>query len=332
MSADALHQRRRGQPADRGAGPGAVRQSNRSAGAQVLCSCPLRPPVAQGTALGGFPPPNPRGYLEKSKWILGDPGAGRRRMGGKGRGMTDRPLILWFRRDLRSGGPADAVGGGGDLGRPVVPVFILDPETEALGAAPKWRLGLAVEAFATALAGLGLRLCLRRGPALDVLRALVAETGAGGVWWSRLYDPASGRARYGQVKAALKAEGVRGAQFRGAPAARALGGRDRAGRVLPGFHALLEGDAGMRGGLRLPACAETVARGDGGLARLGPAGGLAAGRGDEPGGGGRGAVSGGGRGGGAARLRRFLAGPVEAYAERRDFPGLPLEPRACRRT
>ena len=87
-------------------------------------------------------------------------------------GMTDGPLILWFRRDLRlSDQPmlAAAVASG----RPVLPVFVLDPETEALGAAPKWRLGLSVEAFGKALEGVGLRLVLRRGPALAVLRGLV---------------------------------------------------------------------------------------------------------------------------------------------------------------
>ncbi len=99
-------------------------------------------------------------------------------------------------------------------GRPLVPVFVLDPETEALGAAPKWRLGLAVEAFAKALAAIGLRLVLRRGPADQVLERLVAEAGAGGVWWSRLYDPAS-VARDTGVKAGLKALGLEARSFAG---------------------------------------------------------------------------------------------------------------------
>lgn len=127
--------------------------------------------------------------------------------------MSDKPLILWLRRDLRLGDQpmlAAAVASG----RPVLPVFVLDPETEALGAAPKWRLGLAVAAFAQAVEALGARLVLRRGPALDVLRALVAETGAQGVWWSRLYDPAS-VARDTGVKAALKADGVEARSFAG---------------------------------------------------------------------------------------------------------------------
>ena len=127
--------------------------------------------------------------------------------------MTDRPLILWFRRDLRLADQpmlAAAVA----TGRPLLPLFVLDPETEAIGAAPRWRLGLAVEAFGRALAGIGLRLILRRGPAGAVLERLVEETGAGGVWWSRLYDPAS-VARDTGVKAALKAQGLVARSFAG---------------------------------------------------------------------------------------------------------------------
>ena len=118
--------------------------------------------------------------------------------------MADAPLILWFRRDLRlSDHPmlTAAVGSG----RPVIPLFILDPETEAVGAAAKWRLGLSLADFAQRLAGLGSRLVLRRGAALDVLRAVIVETGAAGVHWSRLYDPAA-IARDTGVKAALKGQ------------------------------------------------------------------------------------------------------------------------------
>ncbi len=120
--------------------------------------------------------------------------------------MHDAPLILWVRRDLRLG-DNPALHAAKASGRPVVVLFILDPETEALGAAPKWRLGLAVEAFGRRLAGIGATLTLRRGPALDTLRAVIAETGAAAVHWTRLYDPAS-VARDTAVKAALKADGI----------------------------------------------------------------------------------------------------------------------------
>lgn len=120
--------------------------------------------------------------------------------------MAEAPLLLWFRRDLRlADNPMLAEAAA--TGRPLLPVFILDPETEALGAAPSWRLGLGIEAFAARLAGLGSRLILRRGPALSVLEQLVAETGATGLRWSRLCEP-RWRARDEAVKSALKARGL----------------------------------------------------------------------------------------------------------------------------
>lgn len=120
--------------------------------------------------------------------------------------MTEAPLILWFRRDLRLD-DHPMLTAAAATGRPLIPVAILDPETEALGAAPKWRWGLGVQAFAAALAARGLPLVLRRGPAVQVLLQLVAETGAAAVHWSRLYDPAA-RARDSAVKAALRAAGT----------------------------------------------------------------------------------------------------------------------------
>ena len=122
--------------------------------------------------------------------------------------MLREPLILWFRRDLRLGDHpmlAEAVA----TGRPLIPVFILDPETEAMGAAAKQRLEMALAAFGRALEAAGSRLILRRGPALTVLERLVAETGAAGVMWTRAYDAPS-RARDQAVKAALKARGLIG--------------------------------------------------------------------------------------------------------------------------
>jgi deoxyribodipyrimidine photo-lyase len=123
------------------------------------------------------------------------------------------PLILWFRRDLRLD-DLPMLSAALATGRPLIPVFLLDPETEALGAAPKWRLGLGLETFARTLHAAGSRLILRRGPALDTLLALIAETGAQGVLWSRLYDPAS-KARDTEVKAALRARGLTAESYSG---------------------------------------------------------------------------------------------------------------------
>ena len=232
--------------------------------------------------------------------------------------MTDRPLILWFRRDLRLG-DQPMLAAAAALGRPVVPVFILDPETQALGAASKWRLGLAVEAFATALAGLGARLILRRGPALEVVRGLVAEAGAGGVWWSRAYDPAS-VARDTVVKTALKAEGVEARSF--------------AGQLL---HEPWEVETGQGGFYRVFTPYWKAIRGRG-VAGLEPVPKRLRGVGVwpaserledwQPGAGmnrGAAVVAGHqavGEAAARAKLAAFLEGPVETYAERRDFPGL----------
>jgi deoxyribodipyrimidine photo-lyase len=128
--------------------------------------------------------------------------------------MTDMtPIILWFRRDLRL---ADhpALAAACATGRPVIPLFICDEVISNLGAAPQFRTARGVEVFAATLAARGSKLILRRGKALDVVQALVAEIGAGAVWWSRAYDPA-GQARDTGVKAALKAEGVDAQSFAG---------------------------------------------------------------------------------------------------------------------
>ncbi len=123
------------------------------------------------------------------------------------------PIILWFRRDLRlSDHPA--LRQAAKSGRPVIPVFILDDLTNALGAAPKWRLGLGLAAFAEQLRAVGSRLILRSGDALTVLQGLIAETGATAVYWSRTYDPAS-IARDTHVKSTLIKLGVTARSFGG---------------------------------------------------------------------------------------------------------------------
>ncbi len=116
------------------------------------------------------------------------------------------PLILWFRRDLRLD-DHPMLSAALASGRPLLPVFILDDETRALGAASLLRLELALAAFAGRLAAVGSRLILRQGPALPVLQRLATETGAAAVLWTRGYDPAS-KARDTAVKAALRAQGL----------------------------------------------------------------------------------------------------------------------------
>jgi len=118
-----------------------------------------------------------------------------------------RPTILWIRKEFRlADNPAlaEALAGNG----PVIPVFILDLATEeTLGAAGQWRLGQAIAAFTQTLESKGQRLILRRGDALETLRALITETGATRVVWGRHYDKAA-RDRDTDVKAALDDGGI----------------------------------------------------------------------------------------------------------------------------
>ncbi len=232
--------------------------------------------------------------------------------------MSDtRPVILWLRRDLRLADhpaltAAVARAGAGD------PVFVLDEVAEAMGAARSfgWARGCGCSARRwrrRVAAG------LRRGRALDVLRRLVAETGAGAVYWSRLYDPAA-RARDTEVKAALKADGVEARSFAGHLLFEPWEVLTGSGGFYRVFTPMWRG-AGSRSGGGL-ACAGPGAVA-GGLARVGPAGGLAAGGRDAAGGGGGRALHGRRRGGGAGAAGAVSGGRrVARYAEDRDLPAV----------
>jgi len=127
------------------------------------------------------------------------------------------PSLVWFRLDLRlADNPAldTAVKRGG----PVIPVYLHAPGEESPwepGGASRWWLHQSLVALESELRGLGSRLIIRRGPALDTLRELLHETGAGAVFWNRRYEPAV-VARDRIVKETLPVEGFEVASFNGA--------------------------------------------------------------------------------------------------------------------
>jgi deoxyribodipyrimidine photo-lyase len=126
---------------------------------------------------------------------------------------NERPIIVWFRRDFRLSDHT-ALSDAASRGVPVIPVFVHDETVETLGAAPKWRMGLAVEAFDRSLRAIGSRLVLKRGPAKEVLCDLVRETNAQAVCWSRAYVPDQVDRDKG-VKSALTASGIDARSFTG---------------------------------------------------------------------------------------------------------------------
>ncbi len=122
--------------------------------------------------------------------------------------MSVPASLVWFRRDLRL---ADnpALSAARARGGPLIPVYIHAPGEESPwepGAASQWWLHQSLARLDESLRAVGSRLIVRRGPTLETLRTLIAETGARAVFWNRLYEP-NIIARDTVVKTALREEG-----------------------------------------------------------------------------------------------------------------------------
>ena len=127
-----------------------------------------------------------------------------------------RPVILWFRRDLRlADNPALAAAIA--TGSPVIPVYVLDisPDIRAPGAASLWWLNRSLAELAAQLSDLGSRLILRQGQAALEMETLAAELGAQAVLWNAHYDPGVAE-RDADLAQALKAQGIEPRRFNGA--------------------------------------------------------------------------------------------------------------------
>jgi deoxyribodipyrimidine photo-lyase len=120
------------------------------------------------------------------------------------------PAIVWFRHDLRL---ADnpALSAAAASGAPIVALFILDDHAAGdwrPGGASKWWLHHSLSAMMKDLSKLGAPLYLRRGSAEVILPGVVAETGAGSIYWNRIYEPWAVR-RDAAIKSSLRAQGLR---------------------------------------------------------------------------------------------------------------------------
>eukprot|EP00658_Telonema_sp_P-2_P072889 TRINITY_DN61973_c0_g1_i1.p1 TRINITY_DN61973_c0_g1~~TRINITY_DN61973_c0_g1_i1.p1 ORF type:complete len:185 (+),score=16.59 TRINITY_DN61973_c0_g1_i1:57-611(+) len=134
-----------------------------------------------------------------------------RRVRGLERGMrvSEKPVIVWFRQDLRlSDNPALATAVA--TGAPVIPLFVLDEETPgqcAHGGASRWWLHESLTALQHSLQQQGASLVLRRGNAAEIIRSFAAETEARAVLWNRCYEPYAIQ-RDKALKSALKDDGI----------------------------------------------------------------------------------------------------------------------------
>lgn len=129
--------------------------------------------------------------------------------------MSDRPVLFWFRDDLRLG-DNPGLAAAHATGRSLVAVYILDEESRearAPGGASRWWLDKSLRALGERIGDKGGRLVLRRGKAEDVIAGLIGETGADAVYWNRRYGPA--RKVDERIKSALKSAGVEAHSFNG---------------------------------------------------------------------------------------------------------------------
>ncbi|MBG6179908.1 cryptochrome/photolyase family protein [Arthrobacter sp. CAN_A1] len=100
------------------------------------------------------------------------------------------PTLVWLRDDLRlSDNPALSAALDADT-KDLIICFVFDEASDGirpLGGATRWWLHHSLTALSGAVEKLGGQLVLRSGPAEDVIRGLVAETGAERVVWNRRY-------------------------------------------------------------------------------------------------------------------------------------------------
>ena len=119
--------------------------------------------------------------------------------------------LAWLRQDLR-------LADNSTIGlrpvdpdqRNIIPIYLWAPEEEGdwpPGAASRWWLHQSLTALAADLEKRGSRLIIRRGPSLQTLEDLIAETGAEAVYWNRRYEPAA-IARDRKVEKALRHRGI----------------------------------------------------------------------------------------------------------------------------
>jgi deoxyribodipyrimidine photo-lyase len=136
------------------------------------------------------------------------------------------PTLLWLRQDLRLHDHPALIAAA--AAGPVIPVYVLDddaPGEWAMGGAQRWWLHHSLAAHGEALKDKKSRLILRRGDAVEILTALLKETGATQIhairhyepWWRKVEDALGDRLCLHDGNHLMRVEDVKtgsGGQFR----------------------------------------------------------------------------------------------------------------------
>ena len=118
--------------------------------------------------------------------------------------MSENPIIVWFRQDLRLADNPMLVYAQ-QQNRPIIPVYIYDnvsSEQWKRGSASQWWLHHALEDLSAKLKG---KLVIRQGDPLQILQDIIQETSADTILWNRQYEP-SAVTRDTHIKSVLKAQ------------------------------------------------------------------------------------------------------------------------------
>lgn len=126
---------------------------------------------------------------------------------------VNKPVILWFRRDLRlADNPALRAAAARDA--PVLPVFVQDDVNAgewAPGAASRWWLHQSLAALDESI-GKSIRFFI--GDASSIIPRIADEVGAQAVYWNRGYEPWQ-RSRDEEIRSSLVAGGCEVRSFNG---------------------------------------------------------------------------------------------------------------------
>jgi deoxyribodipyrimidine photo-lyase len=101
--------------------------------------------------------------------------------------MSERPVLIWFRDDLRlTDNPALSAAASSNA--PIVAIYILDDESiqlRPLGGASRWWLAQSLRALSAHLLRAGVHLTLRHGRSEEILSTLARETDARALYFNR---------------------------------------------------------------------------------------------------------------------------------------------------
>jgi deoxyribodipyrimidine photo-lyase len=235
-------------------------------------------------------------------------------------GKDSAPILVWLRQDLRLTDNLALIAAT-NADRPVIPLYILDetPGVRPMGAASLWWLDKSLAALSASLEAIGSRLVLRKGVAETILAEVIAETGATGLLWNRLHDPAA-IARDTAIKTRLNDDGVACESFNAGLLSEPCSVKNGSGRPYKVFTPYWRAARDQLGAVHVEPAPTSLAAPDAwpkGDAlpdwKLHPA------KPDwstgfdlwTP-----------GEAGALARLDAFLGGPIDGYGRQRDLPGV----------